>query len=404
MKSSVRFSPLTLVLVGGAIMGLSLGVRHVQGLFVIPLTSTHGWTRGDFALAIAMQNLVWGVMQPFTGMIADRFGSARVIVSGCLLYGTGLYLMSQSSMPIQFMLSAGLLIGIALSCTSFGVIYGALSRILPQERRAWGLGLAGAAGGLGQFVAVPAAQNAIDGLGAEATLILLAVFISAMSLFAFPLRDKSPESSPALESGSLSAVLRSASVHKGFWMLGVGFLACGFQLAFIATHLPAYLLDKGMNGRSAMVALSLIAMANVAGTYVFGLLGARLHKPHLLAWIYFLRSVAIAAFVFSPISEASLYAFSFTMGLLWLGTVPLTNGIVSQIFGVRYLGTLFGFVFLGHQIGSFLGVWLGGIVFDMTRSYDAVWLCSIALGLVAAALHWPIQENPATITAAARPA
>jgi MFS family permease len=404
MKSSVRFSPLALVLAGGAIMGLSLGVRHAQGLFVIPLTSAHGWTRGDFAFAIALQNLIWGLAQPFTGMIADRFGSVKVVASGCLLYGTGLYFMSQSSGPAEFVLSAGLLIGIALSCTSFSVIYGALSRLLPLEKRAWGLGLAGAAGGLGQFVAVPFAQNAIDGAGAEATLVLLAISVTILALLAFPLRDKTSDGSPAIESGSLGAVLRAASFHKGFWMLGIGFLACGFQLAFIATHLPAYLLDKGLNGRSAMIALSLIAMANVAGTYVFGLLGARLSKPHLLAGIYLVRSAAIAAFVLAPISEASLYVFAVTMGFLWLGTVPLTNGIVSQIFGVKYLGTLFGFVFLGHQIGSFLGVWLGGIVFDLTRSYDAVWICSVALGLIASALHWPIQDRPVIIAAMPRPA
>ncbi|WP_194723817.1 MFS transporter [Noviherbaspirillum malthae] len=404
MKSSVRFSPLALVLAGGAIMGLSLGVRHAQGLFVIPLTSAHGWTRGDFAFAIALQNLIWGLAQPFTGMIADRFGSVKVVASGCLLYGAGLYFMSQSSGPAEFVLSAGLLIGIALSCRSFSVIYGALSRLLPLEKRAWGLGLAGAAGGLGQFVAVPFAQNAIDGAGAEATLVLLAISVTILALLAFPLRDKTSDGSPAIESGSLGAVLRAASFHKGFWMLGIGFLACGFQLAFIATHLPAYLLDKGLNGRSAMIALSLIAMANVAGTYVFGLLGARLSKPHLLAGIYLVRSAAIAAFVLAPISEASLYVFAVTMGFLWLGTVPLTNGIVSQIFGVKYLGTLFGFVFLGHQIGSFLGVWLGGIVFDLTRSYDAVWICSVALGLIASALHWPIQDRPVIIAAMPRPA
>lgn len=404
MKSSVRFSPLALVLAGGAIMGVSLGVRHAQGLFVIPLTSTHGWSRGDFAIAIALQNLVWGLAQPFTGMIADRFGSVKVIVSGCLLYGAGLYLMSRSSGPAQFVLSAGLVIGVALSCTSFSVIYGALSRLLSPERRAWGLGLAGAAGGLGQFVAVPLAQNAIDGAGAEAALVLLAVSVAVLALLAFALRDKTSGSSPAIESGSLDDVLRLASVHKGFWMLGIGFLACGFQLAFIATHLPAYLLDKGLNGRSAMMALSLIAMANVAGTYGFGLLGARLSKPRLLAGIYFARSAAIAAFVLAPISEASLYLFSFIMGLLWLGTVPLTNGIVSQIFGVKYLGTLFGFVFLGHQVGSFLGVWLGGFVFDLTRSYDAVWMCSVGLGLIASALHWPIQDRPVVIAAIPRPA
>ncbi|WP_181017592.1 MFS transporter [Zemynaea arenosa] len=400
-----HFSPLLLVLSGGAIMGLALGIRHVQGLFLLPLTTAHAWTRADFAFALALQNLVWGIAQPFTGMVADRFGSRRVIFAGCLLYGAGLYAMARATTPGEFALSAGLVIGVALSCTSFGAIYGALSRMLPPERRAWGLALAGAAGGLGQFVSVPAAQNALAALGAQGALVLLAVAISCLCVFALPLHDAPPVGGAVSAAAdprpnapqSMRATLRAAAGHRDLWMLGIGFLACGFQLAFIATHLPAYLLDKGLDGRSAMAALAIIAMANVAGTYVCGLLGAKLSKPKLLAGLYLVRSAAIALFVLVPLSEATLYAFAFVMGLLWLGTVPLTTGIVSRIFGVQYLSTLFGFVFLGHQIGSFLGVWLGGVMFDATQSYDAVWLCAIAVGIGAAALHWPIREQPAPI-------
>lgn len=413
-----HFSPLLLVLSGGAIMGLALGIRHVQGLFLLPLTTAHAWTRADFAFALALQNLVWGIAQPFTGMVADRFGSRRVIFAGCLLYGGGLFAMARAATPGEFSLSAGLVIGVALSCTSFGAIYGALSRMLPPERRAWGLALAGAAGGLGQFVSVPAAQNALAALGAQGALVLLAVAISGLCVFALPLNDAPPAGGAAIQRAnggdeggagtsarqrqdapqSMRATLRAASGHRDLWMLGIGFLACGFQLAFIATHLPAYLLDKGLDGRSAMAALAIIAMANVAGTYICGLLGAKLSKPKLLAGLYLVRSATIALFVLVPLSEATLYAFAFVMGLLWLGTVPLTTGIVSRIFGVQYLSTLFGFVFLGHQIGSFLGVWLGGVMFDATQSYDAVWLCAIAVGIGAAALHWPIREQPAPIT------
>lgn len=403
----LRPGPLLLVLLGGGIMGLALGARHVQGLFLIPLTAAHGWSRADFAFALALQNLVWGLAQPFTGMIADRYGSARVIFGGCLLYGLGLYSMSQATTTGQFVVGAGLLVGVALSCTSFGAIYGALSRILPAQRRGWGLGLAGAAGGLGQFVSVPVAQGALGSMGAEATLVLLAIALTALSVFAFPLNDRAGIDTAGGGGGppqTLASVLRAARVHKGFWMLGAGFLACGFQLAFIATHLPAYLLDRGLDGRSAMIALALIAMANVAGTYACGLLGNLVRKAHLLAGLYLLRSLAIACFVLLPLSEAALYVFAFVMGLLWLGTVPLTSALVSQIFGVRYVATLFGFVFLGHQIGSFFGVWLGGLIFDATGSYDALWYCAIAVGLAAALLHWPIRETAVEVAPAGQPA
>lgn len=394
MKPTHRPSPLALVLLGGAVMGLALGARHVQGLFLVPLTSEHGWSRTEFALALALQNLMWGVAQPLTGMLADRFGSARVIGAGCLLYALGLLAMAHSATPVQFTLSAGVLVGMALSCTSFGTVYGALSRMLPPERRGWGLGLAGAAGGLGQFAAVPVAQGALGSMGAQATLVLLAAALAASAVCGLPFKDKTPSQGTPSQPLPLRAMLAVAARHRSLWLLGLGFLACGFQLAFIATHLPAYLLDRGLDGRSAMAALSIIAMANVGGTYAFGLLGARMRKARLLSAIYLLRSSAIAAFVLLPLSDASLYAFVFCMGVLWLGTVPLTNGIVSQVFGVHYLGTLFGLVFLGHQIGSFLGIWIGGLVFDATRSYAGVWWCAVAVGLLAAALHWPISERP----------
>lgn len=386
-------TPLLIVVCGGIIMGLALGVRHVQGLFLLPMTSARGWSREEFALAIALQNLVWGLMMPFTGMIADKFGTAKVLAAGCALYAAGLYLMAQAATNMELVLTAGFMIGAALSATSFGTVYGAISRLVAPERRGWALGLAGAVGGLGQFAMVPATQGFLTEFGWIVSLILLAAVMACITPLSAALQEPPPPSDDGQKSQSMTEAIREAFSHRGFWLLNAGFLACGFQLAFMAGHLPAYLMDKGMSGHSAMVALSLIALSNIAGTYVCGILGAKYRRKHLLATIYLARSGAIAAFVTLPLSELTLYSFAFIMGFLWLGTAPLTNGLVSQVFGVKYLTTLFGFVFVGHQIGSFFGVWLGGIVFDATKSYDLVWMGAIAVGLMAAALHWPIDDR-----------
>jgi predicted MFS family arabinose efflux permease len=281
----------------------------------------------------------------------------------------------------------------ALSATAFGTVYGALSRIVEPDRRSWALGLAGAAGGLGQFAMVPMTQGFIAGFGWAGALALIAMIAACIAPLSLALDDRKGGAQLAQDGQSLGHALREALSHRGFWMLNLGFLACGFQLAFIASHLPAYLLDKGLNGRSAVMALAIIALSNVAGTWLCGMLGGLYRRKYLLAWIYLLRSAAIAAFVLLPVSAASVYAFAFVMGLLWLGTAPLTNGLVSQVFGVKYIATLFGFVFLGHQVGSFFGVWLGGVVYEKTGSYDTVWLVSILIGVAAALLHWPIDDR-----------
>jgi MFS family permease len=386
-------TPLAMVLAGGMIMGLALGMRHVQGLFLIPMTTAHGWTRQQFGLAMALQNLSWGLLMPFTGMIADKFGAAKVLAGGCLLYALGLYWMAHSSTSIELLLSCGLAIGAALSATSFGTVYGALSKLVATERQGWALGFAGAVGGLCQFAMVPTTQGLVSSNGWLFALVAMAVvMVAATPLSSALIVDTAAASGHKQQ--SLQEALREAFSHKGFWLLNFGFMACGFQLAFIAGHLPAYLLDKGMNGRSAVIALSIIALTNVAGTYYSGVLGMKYRRKHLLAANYLLRSVVITAFVLLPLSEWTLYTFAAIMGLLWLGTAPLTNGMVSQVFGVKYLTTLFGFVFVGHQVGGFLGSWLGGVVFDLTKSYDLVWLGSIAIGLIAAALHWPIDDRP----------
>jgi MFS family permease len=386
-------TPLAAVLCGGIIMGLALGVRHVQGLFMLPMTSARGWTREEFALAIALQNLIWGLAQPLTGMISDRFGSRRVLFGGCALYALGLYLMAHASGSLQLALTGGVMIGIALSGTAFGTVYGALSRMVPPERRSWALGMAGAVGGVGQFAMVPLAQGLIGNVGWMAALVSLACVLAFTAPLAWSLDDSGAARRPAATEQSMRAAIGEALSHKGFWLLNAGFFACGFQLAFITGHLPAYLLDKGLPATTGVAALAIVALANVAGTYLCGQLGGLYRRKHVLAWLYVVRAMAMLLFVVVPLSAASVYVFAAVMGLTWLGTVPLTNGLVSQMFGVKYISTLFGFVFVGHQLGGFLGVWLGGVVFDMTKSYDMVWTASVLIGLVAAALHWPIDDR-----------
>ena len=390
-QTSWCFHPVTMVVAGGLVMGLALGVRHAQGIFLVPVTLEQGWSRETFGFAIAVQNLMWGLAQPFTGMIADRFGARRVIAAGLALYGVGLFAMANAASPMAFTLSAGVCIGIALSATSFGVVYGALSRLMPPARRNWALGLAGAVGGLGQFFLVPTAQGLIDSLGWAGALLALALLCALLLPCAWPLDDQPGQA--GMHEQSLRAALAEAFRHRGFWLLNLGFLACGFQLAFIAAHLPAYLQDKGLPASTAVAGLAVIALSNVVGTYLCGLLGGLFRRKYLLCGIYLLRSAAMALFVLLPLSSGSLYLFCAVMGLVWLGTVPLTNGLVTQVFGLRYLTTLFGFVFFGHQLGAFFGVWLGGYVFDVTRSYDLIWGVGIALGVMAAALHYPINDR-----------
>jgi len=391
------------ILAGGLIMGLALGVRHVQGLFLLPVTMDRGWSRELFSFAMALQNLAWGLAQPFTGMIADRYGSARVVAGGLVFYAVGLVCMVQAQTAPAFVLASGLCIGIALSGTAFAAIYGALSRIVPADRRAWALGLAGAIGGLGQFAMVPAAQFLIGGWDWTGALLIMAAVIAVLLPLAAAMRERPAAPAAAGSELSMRAAIGEAFGHRGFWLLNLGFVACGFQLAFIATHLPAYLLDRGLDGSQAVAALAIIALTNIAGTYLLGLWGGTLRRKYLLAAVYLARTAAMALFVLLPVTPWGLYLFAGAMGFLWLGTVPLTNGLLSQMFGVRYITTLFGFVFFGHQLGSFFGVWLGGYVFEATGSYQGIWLLAIILGLLAAVLHWPIDDR-AVVRGAPRPA
>ncbi|MEI2414721.1 MFS transporter [Orrella sp. JC864] len=394
---------LALVVCAGVIIGFAMGTRHVQGVFLPPMVMAHGWTREDFALALAVQNLVWGLAQPAAGMVADRYGTTRVAVAGCVLYAAGLLLQQQAQTPLQLLVGAGVVIGLALSATSFAVVYGAVSRLSAPERRSWALGVAGAVAGLMQFLLVPGVQAFIGGMGWPAALLALALLGVLVAPLARALDDRSVTAQAGGAALSMRAAIGQALTHKGFWLLNAGFLACGFHLAFIAGHLPAYLMDRGLNASHGVTALALIALANIAGTYLCGYLGGRYRRKYLLAGLYAVRTAAIAVFLLLPVSAPSLYLFAVVMGLTWLGTVPLTNGLLSQMFGVRYIATLFGFVFLGHQLGSFLGVWLGGWAYDRAGSYLPVWLACLAIGLIAVALHLPIDDREVA-PAAARPA
>ncbi|WP_028220545.1 MFS transporter [Paraburkholderia oxyphila] len=383
-----------LVVAGGIVMGAALGVRNVQGLFLLPVTLDRGWSRETFGFALALQNLLWGFAQPLTGMIADRYGSARVIFAGMLLYALGLAIMAHAATVGVYTLGVGVLVGIALSGTAFGAVYGALSRLFPAERRSWALGMAGMIGGFGQFCMVPFAQDMIGSIGWAAAIGVLAAVMLAIAPLAAWLRDRpAAHGSEAGASETVRAAVKEALSHRGFWLLNLGFFSCGFQLAFIGTHMPAWLLDRGMSARQASMALAIIALANTVGTFLCGYAGGFLRRKYLLSGIYFVRAGAMALFVTLPLTPASLYVFAFVMGLTWLGTVPLTNGLVSQVFGVRYIATLFGFVFFGHQLGGFFGVWLGAVVYDATHSYAMLWHGSIALGMISGLLHLPIDDR-----------
>jgi len=376
------------------VLMLSIGTRQTFGLFLPPMTFDHGWTRETFGFAIALQNIVWGLGQPFAGAIADKFGAARVIATGGTCYALGLVLMACSTTGLAFDVSVGILVGLGLSGTGFGVIMGVVGRAAPAAKRSAALGLVGAGGSFGQFAMLPCAQTLISSLGWLSALLALA----ATSLMIIPLAAALAGRNVAAHTSnqSLPAAIREAAAHRGFWFLTVSFLVCGFQTIFVMIHLPAYLVDKGMSPAAGMTALALIGFFNIVGSYGCGLLGGHYSKKKLLMWLYSIRAVAIALFIWLPLSSYTVWGFAVTMGITWLGTVPLTNGMVAQIFGVKYLSTLFSIVFLGHQIGSFLGAWYGGLMFDLTGSYTTVWIFCVVLSVIAAALCAPIDERDVT--------
>ena len=381
------------VLLGSAlILALSLGVRHGFGLFLPPMSAQFGWGREVFAFAIALQNLIWGLAQPFTGALADRFGAAKVVIVGGVLYAVGLLLMGLSDSPLSLSLSAGLLIGIGLSGTSFSVILGVVGRALPPQNRSMGMGIASAAGSFGQFAMLPGTLGLIGWLGWSAALLVLGLLVALIVPLVSMLKDR-----PMPKLGgeqTLKEALHEACSHSGFWLLAFGFFGCGFQGVFIGIHLPAYLVDQHLPATVGTTVLALIGLFNIFGTYTAGWLGGRMSKPRLLTGLYLARSVVIVLFLWAPVTQFSAYLFGMVMGFLWLSTVPLTNGTVATMFGVRNLSMLGGIVFLFHQLGAFLGGWLGGVVYDQTGSYDLIWQVSIGLSLLAAALNVPVRERP----------
>ena len=393
--SSAHLSLPQILICGGLIVTLSMGVRHGFGLWLQPITQEHGWTRETFAFAIAIQNIAWGVIGVLAGIASDRFGPLRVLLVGSVLYALGLAGMALAPTPTVFALTTGVLIGAAQAGTTYAVIFGIIGRQVEASKRSWAMGMAAAAGSFGQFVMVPVEGLLISHIGWQQALFVLAGMALLIMPLAMRLREPAPASGQAAQkSQSLGQAIKEAMTYPSFLLLTAGYFVCGFQVVFIGVHMPAYLKDKGLDPQVASYALALIGLFNVFGTYAAGTLAQRIAKRKILAFIYIARAVVISIFLMAPISPASVYIFSAVMGFLWLSTVPVTNASVAQIFGVAHLSMLSGFVFFSHQIGSFLGVWLGGLLYDQTGSYNIVWYLSIALGVIAALLNLPVREAP----------
>jgi predicted MFS family arabinose efflux permease len=396
--SEAQFSkPLIYMLIGSAIiLALSLGVRHAFGLYLVPMSHEFGWGQQVFSLAIAMQNLIWGVVQPITGAFADKYGSKIVVALGGLLYVIGLLLMAMSSTGFLLNLSAGLILGLALSATSFPILLSAVGRAAHPSKRSMAMGIASAAGSFGQFIMLPATLLLLQNLGWKGALIVSAILVALLIPLAWTLKAPmyvSSSGTNAQPSLTFKQILVIAKNHKPFWFLALGFFVCGFQVVFIGIHLPGYLIDHGFNATTGTIFLALVGLFNIVGTYSAGWLGGKYSKPHLLMGLYGLRGIAIIAFLSFPLTTVSVYAFGIVMGLLWLSTVPLTNGIVANMFGVKYLTMLSGIVFFTHQIGSFLGGWLGGLNHDLTGNYNIIWMVAILLSILGILVHFFVDEK-----------
>lgn len=381
------------LLCGALIVTLSMGIRHGFGFWLQPIITERGWTRETFSFAMAVQNLAWGIAGPIAGMLADRFGAWKVLIAGGMAYAAGLVLMAVTSHPLSFTLGAGVLIGLAQSGSTYAVIYGVLGRTVAPEKRSWAFGVAAAAGSFGQFVMIPLETWLISHLGWQTALFLLAAAALLIVPLALGIRERQATGQAAGHQ-SIGQAVREAFGYRSFQLLTLGYFVCGFQVVFIGVHLPSYLKDHGLGLEVSTGALMLIGLFNIFGTYAAGSLGQRFPKRYLLSAIYSLRAVAIVAFISVPLTPLSVYAFAATIGFLWLSTVPLTNAVVAQIFGAQHLSMLGGFVFFSHQIGSFLGVWLGGKLYDATGSYDVVWWLAVALSVVATLANLPVREAP----------
>jgi MFS family permease len=394
----------SVLLASGVVLTLAMGVRHGFGFWLQPISQANGWTRETYSLAMAMQNLLWGVFGPFAGMAADRFGTMRVVLVGAISYMLGLIWMAVVTNPTLFVMGSGVFVGLGLACTGFGAVSGIIGRVAPLDKRSWAFGVSGACSSFGQFLMMPVEQTLISSIGWQhAFYLLAAVVVVAMIPMSIFLRE------PAVEHGqgaqqSIGEAMREALGNRSFLLLVAGYFVCGFQLVFIGVHMPAYLKDKGLaNPNVAVMALALIGLFNIGGSYYAGKLGGRLPKRYLLSGIYLSRSIVISLFLLAPLSPMSVYVFAAAIGFLWLSTVPLTNGIIAGVFGVKHMSMLAGVVFFSHQLGSFIGVWLGGYMYTKLGSYDAVWGIAIGLGVMAALANLPINEK-ALVRGALKPA
>lgn len=385
---------LTVLAAGCALAVVGFGIRSTFGLFLEPMTVANGWSRETFALALALQNLVWGIGTPVAGALADKYGSPKVIAGGAIVYAIGVWGMSVAETGMAFHLFAGLITGLGVAFTAFSLAMAAMAKVVGPERRSLALGLGTAAGSFGMVVFSPLGQMFISQYGWQTALVLLAT----IALVIIPLAFLLPSTTGAVGEAEANQTLREALIealnHRGYLLLTTGFFVCGFHVAFITVHFPAYIRDLGLEARVGAGALALIGLFNIAGSLMSGMFGQKFSKKAGLSFIYFTRAITIAVLLASPKTEMTIYIFSAVMGILWLSTVPLTTGIVAQVFGARYMATLFGIVFLSHQLGSFVGVWLGGYLYDTIGSYDPVWWAGIVLGVAAAVIHLPINERP----------
>ena len=396
-------TPVVVIVAGCLIALVGFGIRGSMGLFLEPMSTTNGWDRQTFALAMAIQNLIWGLGMPFAGGLADKYGPRWVLVGGSVAFGAGLWGMSEAGGGMWLYMTGGVLTGVGVAFTSFSLAMAAMAKVVGPEKRPLALGLGTAAGSAGQVLFSPIALGFISAFGWQSALLILAGFMVLILVLAFVLPTDTSAQGEVDFQQSIGQALKEAMAHRGYVLLSLGFFVCGFQVTFIGVHFPAYVFDLGLAPHVGAVSLSLIGLFNIVGSFLAGIAGQRWSKKNGLAWLYFVRSLTVVALLFLPKTELTIYAFAATMGLFWLATVPLTTAIVAQVFGARYMAMLFGIVFLSHQLGSFLGVWLGGYLFDTTGSYDVVWWMCVAFGLVAALIHLPIDERPLSrLTAAAR--
>ncbi len=388
--------PWLIILCGCVIAALTFGPRSAMGFFQLPMLADKGWDRGTFGLAMAIQNLAWGLGTPIFGALADRFGTGRVLALSGALYASGLIVMANAESATALHIGGGVLIGLGIASGSFGIVLAAFARNVAPEKRSLAFGIGTAAGSAGMFIFAPLSQGLIDAYGWYDSLLVISAMMLIIPVLAIPLRGNSSSGSQRQTDIAQSAgeALREAVGHKSYLLLVSGFFVCGFQVAFITAHFPAYIADIGIQARYAVIALALIGFFNIIGSLASGVIGQRYSKPMFLVLIYIGRSIVITLFLLLPQTPATVIAFAIAMGLLWLSTVPPTNALVAIMFGTRHLGLLGGLVFLSHQIGSFLGVWLGGYLYDLIGSYDSVWWLGVALSLFAAVVHWPIREAP----------